>query len=185
MDEIEAIRMEPDFLRHAMEGGLIVLGGLAVLTLSSLLFITWAFLAFRRRRLYPRLGGLTLGLALLGYLTYDWQHILLNISMRDADKVRQECVGLLQRRTASVPDESPEMHLHGAEVPESLQRLGATYVRVTCNNVQISVIPYSPLTGSAWGFLYDPNQAYLTDRWPDDIRPTWYRDFYEFRVYGE
>ena len=62
---------------------------------------------------------------------------------------------------------------------------GAKFVRVTRNNVQISLIPLSPLTGDAWGFLYDPKRAYLTEGWPDHIRATWYRDFYEFSVRGE
>jgi hypothetical protein len=109
--------------------------------------------------------------------------------MRDAPAVRNDCNRLLQRRQADAKDDFTELHLYGSELPASFTHLGATFVRVTRNNVQISLIPNDSLTssawGRAWGFLYDPSRSYLTEGRPEGIRPTWYQDFYEFRVRGE
>jgi hypothetical protein len=172
-------------IENFLHDGPIVLGALAVLILAGILLLTWVFLALRRRRLYPLLAATSIGLGLVGFVAIDWRHLSLNFSMHDADSVRQECIRLIDHRQATLESENQELHLHGSEIPASLTRLGATFVRVTRSNVQISLIPLSPLTGGAWGFLYDPTRAYLTDGRPDDVRATWYRDFYEFRVRGE
>jgi hypothetical protein len=165
---------------RAREGG----PGLALLIISAFLFLGWGFFAVRHRRVYARLGVTTLVLAVIGYLVYDWQHLSLNCSMRDAQTVRDDCVRLLQLRKVTFKD-NMELHLHGSEIPASFTRIGAKFVRVSAASVQISLIPEDGLTGSAWGFLYDPKRAHLAVGWPADIRATWYHDFYEFRVYGE
>ena len=38
------------------------------------------------------------------------------------------------------------------EIPASLIRVGAKFVRITANNVEIYLIPESGLTGREWGF---------------------------------
>lgn len=182
MNEHKVIRYESGLMDRAREGG----PGLALLVISAFLLFAWGFFAVRHRRVYPRLGVTTLVLAISGYLVFDWQHLSLNCTMRDARTVRDDCVGLLQARKATFKDDnSIELHLRGSEIPASLARLGAKFVRVSPENVQISLIPEDGLTGSAWGLLYDPKRAYVSAGWPDGIRRTWYRDFFEFRVCGE
>jgi hypothetical protein len=182
MNERVVIRYEHGVIDRAIEGG----PGLALLIISAFLLLVWGFSAVRHRRISPRLGGTALGLAVIGYLVYDWQHISLNCSMRDAQTVRDDCVRLLQLRKVTFKDQdNMELHLHGSEIPASFSRMGAKFVRVSPANVQISLIPEDGLTGSAWGFLYDPKREYLAGGLTHNIRATWYRDFYEFRVYGE
>lgn len=172
-------------IEGVLHGGPVVLGAVGLLILAGILLLAWAYFAILRRRGYPLLAGLSVVLGLVGYGIIDWPHLSLNLSMRDAPAVREECIRLLERRQATFGREYKELHLHGSEIPASLTRLGATFVRVTHNNVQISLIPLSPLTGGAWGFLYDPTRASITDGEPREVRATWYRDFYEFRVRGE
>lgn len=171
------------FLQRALHGGPITLGALALLIISFLLFLAWTFIAIRRRRLSPRLGCAAVSLAVIGYLAYDWWHVSLNFSMRDAPKVRHDCVQLLERRRATMKDDSMHLNLSGQEIPASFSRMGAKFVRVTSSNIQICL--HTDAYGGVWGFLFDPSRSYLAARWPEDVRATWYRDFYEFRVRGE
>ncbi len=180
MGEHEAIRS--GFLERTLNSGPVTLGGLALLIISFFLILAWTDIAARRRRLPLRLGCAAVSLAIIGYLAFDREHISLNFSMRDAPKVRQDCVQLLERRRATVKDDSMEMPLSGQEIPASFSRIGAKFVRVTSSNVQIYL--HTDAVGGGWGFLYDPNRSYLTARWLEDVRATWYRDFYEFRVRG-
>lgn len=160
--------------------------GLALLIVSAFLLLVWGVFVVRRRRACARLGITTLVLALGGYLVYDWQHLSLNCSMRDPQSVRDECVRLLHVRRATFREnESMELCLRGSDIPESLARLGAKSVRVSPENVKISLVAEDGLTGSAWGFLFDPKRASLAGRAHYKVRATWYHDFYEFEVCGE
>lgn len=136
MNEHKVIRYESGLIDRAREGG----PGLALLIISAVLLLAWGFFAVRHRRVYPRLGVTTLVLAISGYLVYDWQHISLNCSMRDAQTVRDDCVRLLQLRKVTFKDQdNMELHLHGSEIPASFTRMGAKFVRVSAANVQISL----------------------------------------------
>lgn len=181
MGEHEAIRS--GFLERTLNSGPITLLGLSLLIISLFLIFAWTDIAVRRRRLPLRLGCAAVSLAVIGYLAYDWQHVSLNFSMRGAQSVRRDCVQLLERRRATVKDDFENLYLSGQEIPASFSRMGAKRVRVTPNNVQICLSTDG--FGGAWGFLYDPNRSYLAAGRPDDVRSTWYRDFFEFRVRGQ
>lgn len=181
MTELEATRS--GFIERTLHSGPTILGALALLIISFFLLLAWTFIAVRRRRLSPRLGCAAVSLAVIGCLVYDWKHISLNFSMRDAPKVRHDCVQLLERRRATVEDDGMMLHLSGQEIPASFSRMGTKFVRVMPSNVQICL--YTDGYGGAWGFLYDPSRSYLAARWPDEVRATWYRDFFEFKVRGQ
>lgn len=181
MGEHEAIRS--GFIERTLNSGPVTLGGLALLIISFFLILAWTDIAVRRRRLPLRLGCAAVSLAVIGYLAYDWQHVSLNFSMRDAPLVRHDCAQLLESRRAMVTDDFEMLSLSGQEIPASFSRMGAKRVRVTPSNVQICL--YTDGFGGAWGFLYDPNRSYLAAREPEDVRATWYRDFYEFRERGQ
>jgi hypothetical protein len=173
MAEHEAIRS--GFLERTLHSGPVTLGGLALLIVSFFLIIAWTDIAARHRRLPLRLGCAAVSLAVIGYLVYDWQHVSLNFSMRDAPMVRNDCVQLLERRRATVEDDFMDWNLSGQDIPASFSRMGCKFIRVTRSNVQICL--HTDGNGGAWGFLYDPNRSYLATRWPDDVRAAWSRDF--------
>lgn len=75
------------------------------------------------------------------------------------------------------------MPVSGTAIPASFARIGVSYVWVTANTVQICL--WADENGGAWGFLYDPKRAYGNERSPDEVRPTWYDDLYEFTLHGE
>lgn len=178
----DLLRPEPSFIQRAMESGPIEMAALAAILLAVILLAGSPYLVANRRHLFI-LIGLTVCLGAGGYVVYDRQHITLNLAMRDVQKVRSDCEQLLERRRTTVENELMELHLSSSELPASFTRLGAKFVRVTPENVQVCL--YTDWNGGAWGFLYDPKRAYIAAGWPDDIRATWYRDFYEFRVRGE
>ena len=111
MHELETNRS--GFLELTLHSGPIILGGLAVFIISLFLLLAWTFIAIRHRRLSPRLGSAAVSLAVIGYLVYDWRHVSLNFSMRDAPLVRHDCAQLLERRRATVKDDFEELHLSG------------------------------------------------------------------------
>ena len=175
-----------DFLQRALHGGPITLAGLGMLALAGLLLLACVFLSMRHRRLSLILGAASVGLGLLGYIASDWEHVSLNLAMRDASAVRKECIRLLQQQRQATPEDGYRgQRLFGSEIPASFTRIGATYVCVEYDYVTISVMPYNRLTSSAWGFLYDPSGTYSKVRGSEGVRPTWYHEFYEFRVRGE
>ena len=120
---------------RAREGG----PGLALLIISAFLLLGWGFFAVRHRRVYARLGVTTLVLAVIGYLVYDWQHLSLNCSMRDAQTVRDDSVHLLQLRKVTFKD-NMELHLHGSEIP-------ASFTRITSATKLASAVPRSSRQG--------------------------------------
>jgi hypothetical protein len=147
---------------------------------TAALFLIWLILAFTRRTFYPIIAWAAGFLAIITYLKYDWRHVYLNLSMRSPDDVRAACVELLQRRPSVVENADRELHLAGAELPKSFARIGAVFSRVTREDVQICF--YADPNGGAWGFLYDQKNHFAERGWPGAVRPTWYRDFYEFQV---
>ncbi len=178
-NEIEIVREGPGLFGRAAENGPIVLGGLALLLLAGALLLLWLLMTLCRRRRHPILGTTAVCLAFIGYLAYDWRHLKLNLSMRNPDAVRRECIELIKR----VEEESSILRLSGSEIPPSIARLGATSVGANFDVVGISLI--SGDWGSKWGFLYDPKRVGSENDRLEDIRGTWYRDFYEYRVMGE
>lgn len=154
-------------------------------TTTGLLFLAWGFLAIRRRRPLLLLGAIALSFAGIIYLFFDWRHAYLNLAMCDAQKVRAECTQLLESKNASGEEASKYTFLRAPEIPPALSRLGAKFLIVTPTNVQISLTHENGVSGGAWGYLYQTDQIAEGQDRPRETRPTWYRNFYEFRVRGE
>ena len=174
---------EPSLLQRALYSG--PLGQAAALTfvVSCVLCLVWLFLVIRRRCLYPLQGVASIALAVAGYLVFDWQHFSLNLSMRDSQRVRDDCMQLLQRPKPTVAGEYRDLRLSSAELPPSFTRLGAKAALVTAETVQI--YRHTDWNGGASGFLYDPQRLYPAAATHNYVRATWYRDFYDLRVGGE
>ena len=152
MNRPEVIRR--GIIDRALEGG----PGLALLILAAFLLLVWGFLAVRHRRIFPCLGVTTIILAVIGYLVYDWHHLSLNCSMRDAQTVRDDCIRLLLLRKETFKDnDSMTLHLRGSDIPASLTRTGAELVKVDRRHVYICL--HTNWNGGAWGFLYDSNPS--------------------------
>jgi len=99
--------------------------------------------------------------------------------------VRADCAKLLEKRRSTVKEELMEMRIPQSELPASISAIGAASALAGRDFVQINFLKEDGY-GSAWGFLYDPHQTYLTTmpKWPP-VKNTMYRDFYEFRIEGE
>jgi hypothetical protein len=123
-------------------------------------------------------------LSLGGYAAYDWWYIKLNLSMRDPQRLREDCERLLEHYRSS-PDyaNGSAMSLLREDIPEDFRRIEATWIWVEPDHVLISVAPLSGFGGMA-GFLYDPKGTFTPWR-PNARRPTWYRDFHSFYTPGE
>lgn len=46
-------------------------------------------------------------LGVAGYVVYDWDYIHMNLVMRDAQTVRDDCVHLLKLRKTATPEDNP------------------------------------------------------------------------------
>lgn len=188
--------MNTDLQQHQMSlfervlnSGPLGMAGASMLVISAALFGAWLVLVLRHRRRHPLLIASATALGIIGYSTYDRDHISLNLSMREAQSVRQDCMQLLQERKTIIQKQKRKpgaaLHITREELPASFRRLGAIAAEISPENVQIWITEPTNGWGGSWGFLYDPHQAYASTRWPDEVRPTWYRDFYEYRVRGE
>lgn len=177
--------MDDDFFTELLwritQNGLVGIVGLGAILLGVILICAAPYMVASRRRLLG-LIGIAVILGLGGYVAYDRHHIILNLSLRDMEAVRQTCADLLQRHESDGPDS--RRVLRGSEIPAPLTRLGAQFVEVKRDVVGISFVKEDGLTGSWWGLLYDPKQVHP----PDNlglIRATWYRQFYRIHVMGE
>jgi hypothetical protein len=167
------------FIQRAAESGPIALAGLAAVLFAFVFLACSVYLCQTRKQfLLAVAGAIVIGLG--GYFAFDYRYITLNLSMRDIESVRVDCLALLQRRNSRPPGSAGDLDLSGKTLPESFVRLGAKNATVKSTYVGISLI--SDWNGGAYGFLIATHQNH---DWPKDVRPTWYRDFYEFRVGGE
>jgi hypothetical protein len=170
------------FMERVLESGPIGIAGLAVVLFAFVFLACSVYLCQTRKQFLTAVAGaIVIGLG--GYFAYDRTYIMLNLSMRDADSVRADCMALLQRRNLRAPGYTGDLHLSGKTLPESFVRLGANNATVTSTYVGISFI--SDWNGGEYGFLFATQQADSNSEWPRDVRPTWYRGFYQFRVWGE
>ncbi|MHA3772950.1 hypothetical protein ACXR0O_15555 [Verrucomicrobiota bacterium sgz303538] len=171
------------FIHDVVASGPIAMAAMAVIFSAGILVLVWLGLVICRRRPFPVLIGTAVCLFLTGYLVYDREYLSLNLTLRDAQTVRNDCIGLIERRKALVTNDGPEMHVPIAELPASFVRLGAIAALVSNEAVQIRL--YEDIWGSTRGYLYDPKRLDLATRYPTDVRPLWQRDFYQFRIRGE
>lgn len=131
--------------------------------------------------------GLLFDYQIKTFLYSQRDYVLLNTSMRDAQRVRDDCKILIKRRELlRFKKWGMELHLSKEELPVSLVRLGAKKAIVSADAVLICLY-YDDWSGGAWGFLYDPHRSDHINigRYYYLVRDTWYRDFYEARISGE
>jgi len=173
-----------NIIDYMVEQGLIGIAAMGAIVASVILFLVWLFLALKHRRSFKLRLAVALLLGAIGCLVYDRVHISLNLAMRDPAQISRDCEVILARRLATVRiKEGLEMHLSRAQLPPSFILIGAKGARVTVKTVQIFLDADS--WGGGWGFIYDPQHSNPEIRRPSICRPTWYQDFYEFRIFGE
>lgn len=167
------------FIQSLMRSGTLGTIGFILLLFAAVLFLVWVFFVSTRCRPYWPLCANCVVIAVIGYIAYDWRHVSLTLRMRDAQRVRDDCIELIQRRATSSEEEYRDLHLKPGQLPASFVRLGAKDATVAENYVLINFI--NDGWRSQWGFLYDPNRPKIGKL----IRPTCYPDFYEYVVRGE
>lgn len=123
------------------------------------------------------LGCMVVALAAFGYVYQNWEHISLNLRMRDVEAVRKDCIQLMCVYQATTDKTKAEVYLSGDQLPSSFRHLGAQLASVSTFSVRISFWKRN-VWGQMWGFQYVPQGGGV----PSDVRPTWCRDFYEFRI---
>jgi hypothetical protein len=143
-------------------------------------FALWIRGLLRRKQRTAYLKRSACALLMFATLLIGWSsrdRIWLNLQMRSADQVRADCAKLLEKKRS--------MNIPRSGLPPSFAAIGAASAWVAHDSVRINFLKDDGF-GSAWGFLYDPHQTYLTEmpKWPP-VRNTLYRDFYEFRIEGE
>ena len=179
----EGVYSKPSFLERAKESGPIGMAGLATVLLSVILILAAPHLTLSRRRLLALLG-LAFCLEVSGYVVFDYQYIMLNLSLHDAQTIRADCMALLQQQKESDAEERfREVPSSNVDFPASFSHLGAKTVLVM--NGTVRICHYTDLNGGQWGVLYDPQRGWSKSGMPREVRPTWHRDLYEFRVRGE
>jgi hypothetical protein len=160
--------------------------GLTILAFSTLaagLGILWLVLVIRRRRSHPRLIIAAVLLAGAGALASHWHDISVNLALRDAAGVREECVHLLRQYQADPRNDGMGVRLDGEKLPASFRRLSAKAVVVHPKYVLI-VVAETRWHNDMWGYLYDPEHTYRPNEM-GGVSPTWYSDIYEFIEYGD
>jgi hypothetical protein len=169
---------------RAKEGGPIGIAGLGAMCIAIVLGLYWLFCLCIGRRSGALLPITALVLAVAGYLGFEKEHISLNLAMRYAQIVRDDCQKLMNEfnRQAGQTGEGQFQRLASSEFPPSITKLGAKSVVVGTANVEI-LIQDDP-EKEALGFLYAPQKTQGAQPWLE-LRPTWYRDFYVFRKWLE
>ena len=133
------------------------------------------------RRQTVALFVVCLGVGLTGYAVFDIVYVLRTLSMRDVQRVRDDCEKLMQAQKLYA-DESNAMLLAEAQLPASLVRIGAKMAEVEVDTV---VIITEPGMNSSEGILYDPKHVYNQSLWFGGKRAMIYRGFYDWRYLGE
>ena len=179
----EGVYPKPGFLERAKQSGPIGMAGLATTLLSVILVLAAPHLTLSRRRLLALLG-LAFCLGVSGYVVFDYQYITLNLSLHDAQTFRADCMALLQQKESAAEGSVREVPPSNVNFPSSFSRLGAKTALVMNGTVRICL--YTDSNGGQWGVLYDPQRGWSKSGMPrGEVRPTWHRDLYEFRVRGE
>ncbi|MEZ0276711.1 MAG: hypothetical protein ACAH88_17515, partial [Roseimicrobium sp.] len=80
---------------RAKEGGPIGIAGLGAMCIAIILGLYWFFCLCTGRRSGALLPITALVLAVAGYLGFEKEHISLNLAMRDAQIVRDDCQKLM------------------------------------------------------------------------------------------
>jgi hypothetical protein len=117
-----------------------------------------------------------------------WCHrdrIWINLQMRNSGMVRADCLKLIEKYKSTARDESKDMILPRSKLPPSLIAIGATSAWVTSDTVEINLAREHSMARD--GFLYVAVPVDLANEPPgiEMVRPTIYRDFYEYRGMSE
>lgn len=145
----------PNILQRAEMDGVVCLGGLAAMALALALVVVWPYVTHPRRRPWRVLAASTLCLGIGGYVAYDWPYVMLNLAIRDAQKIREDCDQLIRHYKAAGANQKGAWSPANAELPASIARLGAESIIVNSSQVVIGYIPKST-TSQSWGAIYDP-----------------------------
>lgn len=173
----EGVYSAPSFLDRAKESGPIGRAGLATVMLAVAIVLAVPYLTLNRRSLWALLG-VAFCLGVCGYVAFDFRYIRLNLSLREVPTLRADCAALVQQKESVAEGDSSVVLSSSADFPPSFARLGIQGAWITNGTVQLS-------NGGLWGVLYDPQGRYLKTGMPRDVRPTWYRDLYEYREFLE
>jgi hypothetical protein len=167
-------------LDRANENGLVGMIGLGLMAIAIIIGLYWFICLCTARRPGAMLPIIATVLGVVGYVGFEKELIATNLSMRDAQTVRDDCLRLMEEvSTKSENSSEPApLQLASSELPPSFAKLGAKSATVTSENVEILL--FSDLERGARGFLYAPQETQGVQAW-QELRPTWYRDFYAFQ----
>ncbi|CAN5911901.1 hypothetical protein BH11VER1_BH11VER1_14120 [soil metagenome] len=166
---LQGVEMRPDILRPY---------AVLIFIVAAVLLLVWLIQVLKRRRPYKLLAASVIVLVTVGYLAFDLEHVSLNIKMRDAHRVKEDCVELIKQRESMIGEKDKSLRLKEAQLPSSFSRIGAKSAFVGKDYVAINLI--RDWNGGEWGFLFDQHPDIRTKK----LRSTCYRDFYEYRVRG-
>jgi len=155
-----------------------------IILLSVIVLVILPFTISSRRNLIL-LTAVALVCGIGGGIAYDRKFIRLNLALREADQIRDECELLFQRRKSKVEVEKEYIswRVPPEKLPPAIARLGAE--RVVVEDTEVRICFYTDWNGGESGVLYDPRQFYLTRGRVEVIRSTWHSGFYEFQIGGE
>lgn len=173
----------PSLLEQLKESGPIGMAALAAVLLAVILILGAPYLAASRRQLAFLIGA-AICLGVGGYVVFDREYLEINLQLRDAQAIREECVKLLQHAPKATAEGTQGGLLIGRDIPPTFARLGARSVVVTEKTVRLSFV-WAPMTGTEHGILYAPQGPTPWFTFPLHCRHTLYRDFYEYRIRGE
>ena len=177
LDEIDEAAYGQSVFQRVKESGPIGMAAIAAVLLAVILILGAPYLAANRKQLILMMSAAVF-LGVSGYVVYDREYLLLSLYVSDAENLRADCRKLLQlRASSSNAGTSMITEVNAPNLPPSFVRCGAQWAIVNDRAVWIGLRTQGCC--GAWGILYDPD--HVSRVYLPGARPTWHRDFYEFR----
>jgi hypothetical protein len=147
------------------------MSGLAAMLLAFGLLAAAPYLAGGNRRRMYLLIGTAAFLGPSGYVIFDWTFISQDLSLRDAQAVRNDCEKLLKLHASDINGYTA---ISARELPTSFISLGASSADI--HGDRVSICTWLGWSRCLRGYVYDPKGSLRKEGIL--LRSSWYRDFY-------